>query len=248
MKLLCEVSTKPKGKKFKFQFLVRIANDPEKFHLHPTEFYEKWGKSIPQGNQHELEIIMPGEKFFKEHTLHVARSRFTNAPFICYPKEMSELTNAITVLRAWCLGSVLTILKGVDLNTVLTSCGDDLEKVQDKIKDEYGIWAPPVKLTGPVLYPFVPGVIEAFKNPNSPWNHYGYFTVLLVSRHVPKSIPKVIEREENTLIIPAGSVQLAGDQFTISTEKDFKLALKQVENIRNDDGKLLWVNKNMSKN
>ncbi len=130
-----------KNGQHQFVALIREAKDLESFHLEPEEFYKKWGLVIPDPPHHEIEIAQPGEEFFRQHKLHIHRSRKTNVPFVCYPTRMGTMDEAKRVFRTWCLGSVATIVEGIDLNTIYTlECGCDAERMEKLLRERHEIY------------------------------------------------------------------------------------------------------------
>lgn len=128
---------------YRFAAIFHPAEKPEDFHLDPVTFYEQWGKSIPQGLHYEVEIIEPEEKFFEQHVLHIARSRKNGKLFICYPRPIPTLEDAVQVFRTWCLGSVLTITNQIDLNTILKQAGGDKQNMEEILNEQFGIYEKP---------------------------------------------------------------------------------------------------------
>lgn len=125
----------------RFSALIHKLVDQGSFHLEPVEFYERWGKSVPELPHHEIEIVEPDDRFFNQHTLHIHRSRKTGKPFVCYPQRMKTIEQAIAVFQTWCLGSVATVVEGVDLNTLYTQeCGNNTELMKEVLRQRYEIF------------------------------------------------------------------------------------------------------------
>ena len=134
------LTVESKKGQYKFVALILRAEDPGSLHLEPVEFYKKWGLVIPDFPHHEIEISQPGEEFFHQHKLHIQRSRKTGTPFICYPTRMGTVEEATRIFRTWCLGSVATIVEGIDLNTIYTvECKCNAEHMEKLLRERYEI-------------------------------------------------------------------------------------------------------------
>ncbi|MEK7621966.1 MAG: hypothetical protein AAB415_02190 [Patescibacteria group bacterium] len=134
------IGVQSKEDQHRFVASIHESINLESLHLDPMEFYQKWGGSIPGLPHQEIEIVEPGEEFFKSNKLHIHRSTKTGTPFVCYPKRLETLLDAVRMFRTWCLGSVATIVEGVDLNTIYTQeCGDNAERMEKILRERYGI-------------------------------------------------------------------------------------------------------------
>lgn len=111
------VSVIPSFREFVFVVRLHKSTTPEGLLLDPVSFYKDYG-AIPEGENHELEIVEPSDEFLKGHPLHVHHSFKDNLPMVCYPKPIPTISRAFEVLEMWCLGSACTIVHGVDLNTI----------------------------------------------------------------------------------------------------------------------------------
>lgn len=135
-----EFKVSSKKEPFAFAAEIHRFGSPDDFHMDPSEFYEKWGKAIPPDPHYELEIKMPGPAFFKEVLLHVHPSRKDPTRlFVCYPKHMATPEVATGIFRSWCLGTVATVVEGIDLNDILKECGNDHALMEQALKERYDI-------------------------------------------------------------------------------------------------------------
>ena len=125
---------------YTFSAVIHSHTSPDEFFLDPTDFYLKWGKVIPEGLHHEIEIVEPNRTVLLAKLIHIHQSTKSSGLFICYPPHIPTLKRALEVLKIWCLGTVLTWEAGVDLNTLRDSeCGGDDELFYRTLSDRYGI-------------------------------------------------------------------------------------------------------------
>ncbi len=122
-----------------FTAIVHTSNSTAQLHLDPEDFYKRFGE-VPQGMHHELELVEPNATLLSQQRLHIHPSRNGERPFICYPKQVPTIQSALEIFGVWCLGTVLVIVKHIDLNTVLTNdCGNDLSRFPGVVQERYGI-------------------------------------------------------------------------------------------------------------
>ena len=120
--------------------MIHRFSQPDDFHLCPDEFYHKFGGVVPEGAHHEIEILAPGLGLLDLTKHHILRSRHqANRLFVCYPLPMASVEDAVGIFRTWCLGTVVTLVKGVDLNTILGECDNNHARMEAVIKERYGI-------------------------------------------------------------------------------------------------------------
>ncbi len=113
---------------------------PEDLMLEAVGFYQILGKKIPAGDHYEIEIIKPDDNFFMEHKLHVHASPKIGGNFVCYPRQIPTIDRAKEVFNMWCLGAVLTVTRGIDLNTVYSGeCKGNEELFLSVMREKYGI-------------------------------------------------------------------------------------------------------------
>jgi hypothetical protein len=130
----------PKEACLEFAAIVHESDSVSGFYLDPVEFYQKWGGEIPHGNHLELEIIGPGEAFFRDRKLHVHASARSSNPFVCYPRQIETLERALMVFRIWCVGTVGFIEAGIDLNVSYSQeCNGDDSYFFQYMREKYGI-------------------------------------------------------------------------------------------------------------
>ncbi len=125
---------------YPFYAKIHELTEVKNFHLDPVDFYEEWGKAIPNLPHHEIEIVRPGKKFFKQYHLHIHRPRITSKPFVCYPKRMETVEIATRIFRTWCLGSVATIVEEIDLNVICEKCNNDPQLMEKVLRTDHAIF------------------------------------------------------------------------------------------------------------
>ncbi|MAG59433.1 hypothetical protein CMO96_01440 [Candidatus Woesebacteria bacterium] len=125
---------------FTFKALVHSPVSLDQFHLAPLEFYARHGGEVPSLPHHELEITEPGNVFFEQRVLHVHPSRKNQYHLmVCYPQRIASHKDALGIFRTWCLGTVLTIVEEIDLNTILGECDNDHALMEKKLLQRFAI-------------------------------------------------------------------------------------------------------------
>lgn len=124
----------------KFSAVVHRLGSPDQFFLDPLLFYKKWGKQIPEGRHHEIEIKQPNPEELRQHKLHVHISERSGQPFVCYPLAIPTPERAQELFQVWCVGTVGMIDCGIDLNIVYKECGDDAKKYLKLMDEKYRVW------------------------------------------------------------------------------------------------------------
>ncbi len=137
VKVVMEVQSK--AGLYTFAALIHAPTEVVRFYLHPRHFYLKWGNEIPEMPHHELEIVEPKAEFFEQHKLHVHRSERNGNWFVCYPRRVATVSEAVRIFQTWCLGSVVTIVEQVDLNTLYSEVGSDPRVLERLVEERYGI-------------------------------------------------------------------------------------------------------------
>lgn len=128
-------------KTHKFVARLHTHSSPTEFFLDPMEFYEKWGKGIPAGTHHEIEILEPSPEVLQRVPLHVHKSERSGTFFVCYPLAIPTEQKAEEVFTLWCVGTVGTWERGVDLNTIYDECAGDARFFFKIMLDRYTIHA-----------------------------------------------------------------------------------------------------------
>ena len=120
-----------------FSALIRQSMNPAGLFLSPEGFYGKFGR-VPDGLNFELELV--GTCGIDPKILHTHVSEKNGRPFMCYPHPIPSLERALELFEIWCLGAVMTLNHGVDMNTVFTQeCGGDEAKFREMVARRYGL-------------------------------------------------------------------------------------------------------------
>lgn len=126
---------------YKFVARLHILTSPDEFFLDPVKFYQEWGKEIPSGTHHEIEILEPSAEVLRRVPLHIHKSERSGTLFVCYPLAIPTKQKAVEVFTMWCVGTVGTWEHNVDLNTVHTECAGDAERFFSIMSERYSVHA-----------------------------------------------------------------------------------------------------------
>ena len=134
-----------------FAFKIHIANNPDEQQIEP-EFYvnpKSPFKESHQGTHYEIEILFPSflnhEYFGEGKPLHIHQSL---APasfrklFVCWVGPITNETEMFSMLRMWTVGSVYTLVTGIQFDKTLFEKGispDSFVEATDFFSENYGI-------------------------------------------------------------------------------------------------------------
>ena len=134
------IAVQGREKRYSFSAVIHQHQSPEAFFLDPNDFYLRWGKAIPQGLHHEIEITEPSGDVLRAKVIHVHASAKCAGLLICYPLHIPTLQKALAVLKTWALGTVLKWETGIDLNTVRDGeCGGDDDLFEQVLLNRHSI-------------------------------------------------------------------------------------------------------------
>jgi len=134
------ITVQGREKRYGFSAVIHKHTSPATFLLDPENFYQKWGKSVPEGLHHEIEIIRPSPEALRVKVIHVHESPKCTGLLICYPLHIPTIAKATSVFRTWALGTVLTWETDIDLNTLRDGeCKGDDSLFESILKERHGI-------------------------------------------------------------------------------------------------------------
>ncbi len=112
---------------FRFEAILHISQTQDEFCLSPEDFYQKWGKKIPEGTHYEIEIVEGKTTFVEGYMLNTVREEKTHKTFVRYPFHIPNLEKALETFKVWCVVVVGMITESAEINSIFSK-----EPVQDR--------------------------------------------------------------------------------------------------------------------
>ncbi|MSR79082.1 MAG: hypothetical protein EXS59_02980 [Candidatus Taylorbacteria bacterium] len=140
-KISVTINSEQKQLTYVYVGLIHERRTQEEFALPIASFYMEWGKAIPQCPHYEIEVLEPEEGILRKRELHVHNSEKSASVYVCYPKAIPTLQDALSKFVVWCLGCVSRTDFGIDsdLNYVHVGYENDDAGFFKMMKGRFGI-------------------------------------------------------------------------------------------------------------
>lgn len=118
-----------------FVCMIHTANAIDELKLSPYEFYRKWriSEDTPSLPHCEVELLQMDqlEKLSYDIQLHIHKQK--GKQFMCYTEDLSSVEVAYLMWKAWCVGTVYSLIKAqttkviseYDFCSLFTQCNED---------------------------------------------------------------------------------------------------------------------------
>lgn len=103
------------------------------------KFYLDFGKNIPEGLHHEMELVeIESWRPTNSSNLHIHQSKINGRQFVCWPKQIPSLAGAIMLFKVWCVGTIYTLETGNDFGPLFD--GKNREGFCEHMKSNFDIF------------------------------------------------------------------------------------------------------------
>ncbi|MEI6671986.1 MAG: hypothetical protein WCL02_01105 [bacterium] len=132
-----------------FVCIIHTANTIEQLKLSPYEFYRKWriSEDTPSLPHYEVELLEMDQlkKISSDVQLHIHKQK--GKQFMCYTADLSSVEAAYLMWKAWCVGTVYSLIKAqttkvineYDFAPLFTQCKEDQNTFIALLAKEYDI-------------------------------------------------------------------------------------------------------------
>ncbi len=124
-------------KSYTFRVRIHRSESPSEQLIDPA-FYLGFENKLHGGIHHEIELVASPvwERINPDVPIHIHENPESKRRFICFTGNIARLEIALTVLRAWCVGTVYTITHNEDFSPVAQEAGGNFLEL---MKEQYGI-------------------------------------------------------------------------------------------------------------
>ena len=124
---------------YHFDFLVHESDTLSEQRLGAEEFYKKWTGGVHEGTHFEIQIL--SDMLINNKTcpnlLHTHPSeKHKDELYVCWTGHVPTLTDAISVIKLWSVGSVFTLQNNKDFASLAYEKG---ENFLGFVKEKYTI-------------------------------------------------------------------------------------------------------------